>query len=315
MKEIGEKRYPAGVANVSDEVAQLLMFTAFGSPRAYLSLLRSLVNSSDSHNQRSLNKVIQEHRDSKIDEYLSLKKKVPRFEIVVETGATFFSNVIEQIRKQNEELLEDRAEKQLLLGIEASELSALTSRMIQFLIEAGLLFEHSEVSHGSDRVYKRYTPHLAALIAARSFSPKTRGGSPSATLEFLARKSTKHPVRKKLSSLLSKDALLEMKLNLPECQNCGNPRVAEEQKFCMNCGARLTDPSTFTTLMNAPIGDVPNLTVWQRSKVKEHGIKFVRDLLSYQDPGSELRKIHRVGKSRAQQIVSGVDAFVEEFLS
>jgi ERCC4-type nuclease len=63
------------------------------------------------------------------------------------------------------------------------------------------------------------------------------------------------------------------------------------------------------------IDEVPNLTTWQRQRVLEHGLKTIGDLLSLSDPGTELRKIHRVGNRRAQIILEHVEAYVDEFLS
>ena len=186
MGQIGLSRYPKGVAAVPEDVNEALMYTAFGVPRAYLSLLRNVVTATDEAPQRALNRAIQEHRDAKVSEYQSLEKKVPKFATVLRTGREFLDRAIDAIKQANEELVEKRDEKQLLLGIEKEDLRGLSNRMVQFLNEAGLIYEHPEVSHGEGRTYRRFTPHLAALIAARTFAGGSRSGAPSATVNFLS---------------------------------------------------------------------------------------------------------------------------------
>jgi hypothetical protein len=65
---------------------------------------------------------------------------------------------VDAIKQANEELSEKREEKQLLLGIEKDDFRGLSKRMVQFLNEAGLIYEHPDVSHGEGRVYRRFRP-------------------------------------------------------------------------------------------------------------------------------------------------------------
>ncbi|MNE97244.1 hypothetical protein D3C80_1955600 [compost metagenome] len=68
--------------------------------------------------------------------------------------------------------------------------------------------------------------------------------------------------------------------------------------------------------MSLPLHDIPGLTKWTISKLKQElpGFKTIGDLLSVQDPGTELRKIHRVGQARAEKIIKLVTSFADEFL-
>jgi hypothetical protein len=314
MGKIGAVRFPEGTQRISTETNEALMYTAFGVPRAYLSLLRN-INSDNVRSQIAFNRVVQEHRDAKISEYQSLERKMPRFESLIRTGLEFYNNAVEAVRQGNEDLASKRDEKQILLGIEGSDFKPLSSRMVSFLVEVGLLYEHPEVSHGEDRTYRRFTPHLASLIAARAFSLGSRSSSATTVVEGLRRKSSKHPVRRKIGTLLPKDTIQNLKLDLPPCANCGTARVGEQQRFCIHCGAQLSDPSTFSLLMSVAMDDVNGLSEWRKTRLKEHGIATIGDLLAYQDPGTELRKIHRVGVKRAEQIVTAVEAYVDEYLS
>ncbi|MCK1607255.1 zinc ribbon domain-containing protein [Bradyrhizobium sp. 166] len=312
MSQIGEMRYPDGT-KLSQDVRDLLIFAAFGMPRAYLSLLREVV-AAEGQGQATVNNVVRQHREHSIAEFRSLGTKMPRFATIVRIGEELFNGIVRAVGSSNEELV-DKKEKQLLIGIDAT-LTPLQRRMIDLLVEAGLLYEHPEVSHGGpERRYRRFTPHIAALIAVRAFSGKSRGFSPAATVEFLRRRSTKHPVRRVIATLLPSDELTALKLDLPACQVCGTPRMNDTQRFCHACGSKLADPSTFFQLMGLPISKVTNLTEWQRERVHDHGLRTIGDLLSLSDPGTELRKIPLVGNVRAQKILSGVEDYVDEFLS
>jgi hypothetical protein len=314
MRKIGMVRYPEGVEQISDETNEALMYTAFGVPRAYLTLLRSIVSDSSS-SQLAFNRAVQEHRDAKVSEYHSLERKMPRYETLIKTGAEFFGKAVDAMRTANEELTRAGRLKQLLLGIEADDFDPLTTRMVRFLIEVGLLYEHPEVSHGEQRTYRRFTPHLAALIASRAFAGGSRAGSAATVVAALRRKNAKHPVRRKLNTLLPKSQLAALKLDLPPCTNCATARVSEQQRFCAQCGAQLSDPSTFAALMVVSVDEVTGLSEWRKKRLREHGILTIGALLAHQDPGTELRKIHRVGAKRAEQIVSAVQAHVDEYLS
>ncbi|WP_441238220.1 ORC-CDC6 family AAA ATPase [Bradyrhizobium sp. 930_D9_N1_4] len=313
MGNIGQKRY-SGDAPGKD-VNELLMYASFGVPRAYLTMLREIHSETSERgvgSQAAVNKVIQNHRDGRLREFRSLKLKMPKFNTVIGAGEQLFDAIIRILKSENEGL-DSAGTKQLLVGIPSTDLTSLPSRMVKLLVEAGLLFESPEVSHGPDRKYRRFTPHLAALIAARAFSERSRGSSASQVVAFIQRRATKHPVRRSLESLLP--ASMKVQLDLPPCQSCKTPRLNEQQKFCHNCGSRLADDSTFTRLMKLPISDVTNLSAWARGRIQERGIKTIEELLAFDDPGTELRKIYMVGPQRAEDYLSRVEAYIDEFLS
>ncbi|MCK1437063.1 hypothetical protein [Bradyrhizobium sp. 15] len=314
MGAIGARRYAEG-GRLGSDVSGLLMYAAFGVPRAYLTMLREMVNenaSGPAATQQALNKVIQQHRDSRLREFRSLKLKMPKFSSVIDAGENLFQKVVE-IMKERNDALADKAEKQILFGITKEEMTAIPRRMFKLLVEAGLLFELPEVSHGQGRTYHRFTPHLAALIAARAFAGSSRGNSPAQMLSFIERKPTKHPIRQALASLLP--SIKAVQFDLPPCQACTTPRISDEQKFCHHCGTRLADDSTFTRLMKLPITEVANLSTWARSQIDANGIKTIEELLAFEDPGTELRKIHRVGPRRATLYLLGVESYIDEFMS
>ncbi len=315
MGEIGTRRYPAGDV-APESVRQLLMYAAFGVPRSYLTMLREWTESQFQTEQQGTNTIIQNHNKSRLAEYRSLGLKMPRLSSLVDVGASLFNTLVEIVRDAN--LRADRDDgktKQTTVGIESGDLTPLEGRMINLLIEAGLLYELPSVSHGEDRSYRRLTPHLAALIGARAFSGGGRGGSPRQVVEYLQRPGEKHPVRRKLSTLLSGEARQLVRLDLPPCQRCHTPRLSDGQKFCHHCGTKLVDDSTFTACMALSFAEVPGITEWARARLHENHMEVLGDIIALQDPGTELRKIRWVGERRAQRIVSAVESYVDEFLS
>lgn len=315
MREIARKRYPVS-DNVKPEVAELLMYASFGIPRAFLTMLRSYIEEVEGPDQQRINSIIQEHNKFRLSEFRSLAQKVPRLATLVSSGERLFNLAVEAIRVANSDLIE-REEKQLILGLETSNLTPIINRMINLTIEAGLLHEYkTEVSHGgTDRTYRRFTPHLCALVSARAFSGGSRGTSPRQVVEVLRYRQTKHPVRRKIETLLGQDVVDQLKFDLPPCDNCNAVRLSESQLFCHNCGSPLVTPSTFDTCMKTPIGSVPGLSEWQVTKLMETNIATVGDFVALQDPGTELRTIKRIGPKRASGISGRVNTYVDEYMS
>eukprot|EP01034_Spumella_vulgaris_P041167 gene41167-50956_t len=78
----------------------------------------------------------------------------------------------------------EKNEKQISIGISKDDITPLVRRMLDLLVEAGLIYEQKEVKHGSpERVYARYVPHTAMLIEKRAFSKQ--GGYMSAVESYI----------------------------------------------------------------------------------------------------------------------------------
>lgn len=314
MGAIAKQRFP--VLDINQDVDVLLRYAAFGVPRAYLTMLREYEHGKGRPHQLA-NSVIESHYNSRKYEYESMSIKVPRFETLIKAGMQVFDSMIHDLKDFNAKSIE-KDEKQLMLGVPGAEISAqpLVDRMFNLLIEAGMLYENPSVSHGEDRIYRRYTPHLAALISLRALSGGSRSSSASLTLKTIGLKSAKHPLRRSVSKLADHEILEGLRIDLPPCRVCDTPRLTDQQKFCHNCGSQLLDDSTFTKCMSLPLNSVPGLTTWQKEKVsKLERVQTIGDLLAIRDPGTELRKIHRVGTVRASKMIELVTSFVDDFLS
>lgn len=314
MGAISIRRLPN--IKVPAEVDEVLKLAAFGVPRAYLTMLRDFARSTGTQSQ-VMNRVIESHAEAKREEYRSMAIKMPRFESLIRVGVQLFEGMLRELR-DSQSATNEKQEKQLVIGIADSEIAgaALVERLFNLLFEAGLVFQAQTVSHGEGRLYRRYMPHLAALISARAVTGGSRSSAASQLVDALSKRSAKHPLRRTLAKLVDASVLKTLRIDLPACRVCGAQRLTSQQRFCASCGSELLDDSTFARCMSLPLTAVPGLTLWQRDRVAAlDRIRTIGDLFAIQDPGSELRKLHRVGNIRAAKIVQMVTAFVDEFLS
>ncbi len=313
MQTIAERRYPEGLQGISADANALLQYAAFGVPRAYLTLLRS-VRGDKTLTQSALTRAVRAHHDNRISEFRSLGDKVVELRTLVRAGETFFDKAVEGLRDWNDKNA-DGSTKQAIIGIQDDELNPLSERMLDLLTEAGLLYPTTDVSHGKGRRYRRFEPHLASLIAERAFSASNRGNSASQVVEFIERPAHKHPLRRSPKTILGRDGFAGLKLDLPACQNCQTPRENERQRFCHNCGNRLVEELTYNRIMSLDIAGVPSLSTFQKSTLRSSSLKTVGDLRALRDPGTELRKLPRIGPSYSNKILDRIEAYVDEMIS
>lgn len=313
INQLCEKRF--WNFNIEENIKELLKYASFGNPRAFITLLRDFEQSTSKGTQVIFNNIIDTRCKLLKDEYLSIKQKLNQYSTIIDTGWEFFNAILDEITSINKKILTSgESEKQIIIGLlDYSDKSI--ERMIKFLIEAGLLYELSPVKHGENREYKRFIPHLIFLFQKRAFS-KSKGFNTPEMLEFIKRKNSKHPIRKdNIYNILDNEALKNIKLDLPQCANCGASRLSENQRFCHACGNELISKSSFEKCMQLTIDELP-LTEWQKDKIKrETDLKTVKDFLSISDLGDELRKPHGFGKKKAEKIIDKVNKLIEEFLA
>ncbi|MEZ8382952.1 zinc ribbon domain-containing protein [Vibrio splendidus] len=327
MENIGIN-HVEGYESIPDGVRSLLKYASFGIPRSYLTMLRSYLSGKNLKGQQKLNKILTDHCLLRLHEYSSLKTKMPKYSSIINTGAKIFDLIIDYVAEANRKLIEKNDKSnQFLIGVQ-EEKNSKFSRMIQLLVEVGLLYPLSQVKHGknedgTDRYYNRYMVHLSFLINAKAFSTVDKKTSSSeSTVEFIRLKQTHHPVRRNITKLFS-DAGLSVESDLawvlPPCSNCNAQRLSDNQRFCHECGSRIVDNSTFQQCMLIKLVDLPNLSpffVTSLAKLKnQFDVETIGDFVSLQDPGSNLRSLHRIGIKRAQKVIGDVDRYVDEFLS
>lgn len=308
MKAIVNARFDKQL-NIDEDMKELLMYCSFGIPRAYIMFIRSYIESDRKTAQSKFNSILEEKCKNIIDEYKSIAQKLTQFSGIIEIGETFISSVLEEVKTFNYEKPQPE-EKVVSIGI--TDIDSKAERMIKFLIEAGLLFEQDEVSHGPGRKLRRFIPHISLLINNKSLI-KSRGFKAVDILEVLNNKKPPQPVRRKFNKLLSNDQITSLVLNLPPCANCQSQRIAEGQKFCHICGRELVDGSIFKKCMAQKLLDIP-LTPFQKRVIEKTQYNTIEDVISSSDTAAEFRRIKGVGRVHSERIVNKITAWTNEFL-
>ncbi|WP_155985188.1 zinc ribbon domain-containing protein [Thioalkalivibrio sp. AKL6] len=293
------------------DVSKLLAYAAFGIPRAFITMCRQFIDEQSQSVQQRFNKVINGHVGFRKSEYFSLADKTPQYRDIIRVGWDVFEGMVEEAKRHTEESIPER--KATIIGLVKND-DQKRERMIRFLVEAGLLYELPPVSHGPDRDYGRFMPHYGFLIDRRAFV-KGRGWSPAKIISGIEAPEKKHPIRRKMESILDADSLRRIELNLPACKDCGTERISDHQSYCHNCGARLIDPSIFEECMKIPVDELP-ITEKQKERIKSQtDIRTLGDIVSSADPASELRKARHIGEKRANKIYRLAKSVEEEFFS
>lgn len=306
-----------GLERIPEDAQALLRFAAFGIPRAYLTMLEDYLRGGFRTAQQGVNRIINDHLAARLGEFRTLGKKIPKLEILVACGERLVHEVAKELKNYNRTLI-PRHERGLTYGLRADEKVALLDRTLKLLIEAGLIYNDGEVKHGSPiRIYHKYIPHSALLLNIGAFTAEEGSGSIKQNLEAIRYKSTKHPLRKGLASIVGDDFVSSLNLALPRCAYCHERRLADSQRFCHHCGQQLVDVSAFNQCLDTPITEVPGLTAWQRSQIAENLSFFhtIRDYLAKQDPAAELLTVWGFGKRRTARIVDVLNSYVDDFLS
>ncbi|MDM0002985.1 zinc ribbon domain-containing protein [Variovorax sp. J22P240] len=306
-----------GLERISDDAQALLRFAAFGIPRAYLTMLEDYLRGGFRTSQQGVTRIINDHLQARLGEFRTLGKKIPKLEILVARGEKLVHEIGIELKGYNRTLL-PRHEKGVTYGLRVEEKVALLDRTLKLLVEAGLIFNDGEVKHGSPtRIYHKYIPHSALLLNLGAFTGEEGSGSIRHNLEAIRYKSTKHPLRKSLASIVGDDFVASLNLALPRCAHCHEQRLSDNQRFCHNCGQQLVDASAFNQCLDTPITEVPGLTAWQRSQIAENlpFFRTIRDYLAKQDPAAELLTVSGFGKRRTARIVDVLNSYVDDFLS
>lgn len=303
----------AELSGINADTLELLKFAAFGIPRAYLRLLREYLDTQAGSSQQKINKIIERQTELIGAEYDSLGIKLKQFSSLVITGRKFFERSVTAIAAAK--TLEPGA-RNIILGLKQdNDRNPLAERMLRFLVEVGMLYPLQAVSHGANRKYDRFIPHLAFLYAQGVFR-EGKGASSKDVPAYMQRPLAKQPLRRTLSTLLEPDELAQLKLDLPPCQQCNTARINESQRFCHNCGAELVSSSLFDECMKLPIEDVPGISESLAARIhQDTKLRTVGHVYASQNASADLQQASYVGPVRASGIIGKVTLTVNEFLS
>lgn len=317
MQAIAQVRVQ-GLEKIPEDTQAIFRFAAFGIPRAYLSMLEEYQRGGFTTNQQGTNRIVSDHVGARISELRTLGAKIPKFEILVRVGEAVLLDLAKELKNFNTSLL-IRQERGITYGIVREKLAPLLERMFKLLAEVGLVFDDGEVKHGTPaRIYRKFIPHTALLLATGVFNDTTKSsGSIKQVLQAIGYKSTKHPLRKSLDSIVAPGTLDSLDLALPKCAHCGTRRLMADQRFCHNCAHQLIGASVFHECLNMNISEVPGLTVWQRTQIEENLPHFrtLRDFMAKQDPAAELLTVSGFGKRRTAKVIDVLNSFVDDYLS
>ncbi|MBH3441846.1 hypothetical protein [Pseudomonas luteola] len=313
MSSLTENRFESDIT-IPQEILALFKYAAFGMPRAYIMMVREYQQQNSTSTQSKFNKVISDRKKYILAEYLSIGDKLKQYKSVIELGNEFLNNIVSNLKDFNHERIErDENNYEKVIAVGVAGIPPKAERMVRFLIEAGLIYETDDISHGPGRKLRRFIPHTVLLLESRVLT-KSRGFKTSELLEILSKKSAKHPSRPSFDSIISKDRIVMLNLNLPPCSYCNTERMTEKQKFCHECGKPLVDHSTFKECMAKPLNELP-LTDFQKKAINTYtSFKTVEDVIRCQDPANELQKAHRVKAARAEDIYKRINQWINEFL-
>lgn len=314
MGDIATKRLPPEqIRRINPDILELFKYMAFGIPRAYLRLLREYADDNAGTSQQRINKIIERQTQLIGAEFDSLGIKLKQFSTLVSTGRKLFDKACQDIADSQDG---EPAHRNIILGIrQDADRNPLTERMIRFLIEVGMFFPMQAVSHGPNRRYDRYIPHLA-FLQQRGVFRLGRGSSLRDVALYMQRPASKHPVRRYLSTLLTPDELMSLKLDLPPCQACNTARINESQRFCHNCGKELVASSLFEECMKLELKNIPGISEALVKRIhKDTSIRTVGHVYASQNASGELQQASYVGPVRAGGIIDKVAEAVNEFLS
>ena len=316
MRRVIATRFPGEVVEALErsEALDLIIFAAFGIPRALLNILQELSKEEEARpirislSRTEVLRAIKQHYSSTKKLFTSLSAKLPVYRSFVTTGEDILGNAIALIKSYNREKTVER--QSVSIAISEDDLSHELSRVFAFFQYAGLCVPKDElVSRGEKGRFQIFALHYAGLIDANAL---LGAKSPSVTdyVEAFSKRNAHEFTRTRASTLLgSKQPELAFALSLPPCSVCGAPRPFEDAKFCVKCGSPLTTPSTYLALLNAPIDQLP-LTEGRIRKIKEQStIRHVKDILLDAEH-RELLKVDRVGTYWATKI----NALAEEFV-
>jgi hypothetical protein len=314
MGDIAKRRLtPEQVNSINQDILELLKYVSFGVPRTFLRLLREYLDSRAGTSQSKINKIIERQTALFGAEYDSLGLKLKQFSSLVRAGRKLFDKAVSDIAAAQ---IGDMQARNIVLGIrQDNQRTPLAERMLRFLVEVGLLYPLQAVSHGPNRRYDRYIPHLAFLYQQGAFREGKSSWSKGISLH-MQRPIAKHPIRRDLSTLLTPDELASLKLDLPPCQTCGTQRINDSQRFCHHCGAELVASSLFEECMKLPLEDIPGISRALITRIHtDTNIRTVGHVYASQNASGDLQQANYVGPVRAEGIINKVALTVNEFMS
>lgn len=310
MKQIANKRLGDEIKTKLgagfDEYVTLLALAASGQPRGFLNMLSEVVG--DAKNVKTLTR---RKTLSAIDSYASyvdgvfhaLADRLPRYKHFVITGEGVKSVILSFCNEFNKPKPPEKRTQ--AFGIKEPVNSKL-EKIFQFFEYAGIVRRLKSHSRGKIGSYQRYQFHSAMMFTGNGL-----GLGPNFSTADLIKSLSNYDAHEycKISpSRLLKDQVQGLALNLPPCTSCGADRVSPDQKFCMKCGAKLTEASLYHELLQKPIA---TLSIPQKKIdgiAKHTKLKTIQDIVLDEDQA--LLAVPRIGRIWSARITNLAEEYV-----
>ena len=316
MRSLAVKRFnnnlPPSLSGTPDAL-DFLAYTAFGIPRSFLNMLRTIyhdeehISSSTSNiDRRKLLDIAKHSRDLSHNVYDSLATKLPTYKHFVDTGLEVYRRIISSVKEFNRDKADDN--QALEIGLRRP-VPAEIEKVFSFFQYAGLLMSSGNNSRGEKGVFDLYMVHFGDLVTENAIIGRRTKSVPSFVKAFKAQTHQAWP-RISPDTLVRPERYVEFfRLSLPHCQNCGAERASEQAKFCQNCGAQLKTSSLYDALTNQPISVLP-LSAKMLARIRDNSkIRTIKDILIDSERKS-LRSIPQIGPIRAARIANYAEEYV-----
>ncbi len=305
MRSLFEKRFGAlghDIINQNGDSINFLAYSAFGVPRSFLNMVRSLQDKTSAttlnFDRRRLLDAAKMSREAAHNVYESLSSKLPAYRNFVENGDRIYATIVRLIKEYNKNRTE--TDQALEIGIK-KPISSNLVKVLSFFQYAGLLMRVGENSRGEKGFFDLYMIHFGDLITENAVIVRRTKSVPGFLKAFAAQTHQVWP-RVAEDRLVTSDKFRSLfTLTLPVCQKCGAPRLNEDARFCQNCGAQLKNVSLYEQLINQDISELP-ITKARSENIKANSsIKTIKDIL-IDSSRQELRGVPYVGEIWAERI-------------
>ncbi|WP_409344625.1 zinc ribbon domain-containing protein [Paenibacillus sp. MBLB4367] len=304
-KRLGEEHFSLLSAN--REGLTTLYYACNGIPRGLIVMSEYLLGEDD---DRKISK--QDYFDA-IDEWMdavdkfhtSLKTRLPRYTMFIDSGTELLQQVLSNIKIFNKE--KDIDKKAVYFGLSNPIPNEIT-RVINILEYAGLLTEKKDISKGTKGVFTRYLVHMGKIIQYNALF-EGHGKTLAYISECLRRVKIRQFKKINPNSFFGKDLKEKCKFVLPPCHSCGKPRILEDARFCTYCGTELRSASIFFEIIERDISILPLSSKKIKSIKSGSKIKTIKDIIMDEN-GVEIKKVKGIKGYWANKIRSIADEFV-----
>jgi len=305
MRQIVAARFPT-FAPKDPRAIDVLALASFGLPRGFLSLCYLVEDSGNTTNSRkAVLDAIGVHADVVRTVFSNIADRLPRFQNFIAVGSELERAARAALRDYNRGKETNRKSGSVAISEPVPDS---LQRVLRFMEYAGLVRRVENLSKGVKGTYRRYLIHYACLISGNSLS-LGKSFKVSDIASALSRPHAHELVKTKADTLLGTDFEGKCTLALPPCPKCNTERIAEDQKFCMNCGFELKAASVYQDLLEADVEKLP-LPKRKIEALKELGFLRVKQLLS-----SETQSFRRPGSSIGPVWAKRIATAAEEWVS